>query len=323
MDYFSKFSLAWDYRKETNKQLKVWLDPLNSNATKLEGKTPYSAKSLCKAVTNFKDNDTHAAVQILNGLTKLGYWSGSNQVGITDFAEQFKFSKNCEVQGVTLGIAKVKLNPLFSSSFVELQVYSGNDKPETLLYSEKFDINKFWIDGMNYLSFKNTVKTEGNFFISYNLSQMNQGDTLVVYMANRKADVTNSFYLKDQNGWKTYNAQNLASNGSALLTELIACNIDDPLGVDEFKTILPEARFFPNPLNGSSLLTVQTTDPIDCEENIVVYDLLGKKQHIPFNLIEQNQLRFDFTGKRPGIYVINLEAGGRLIVCKIAYVPSR
>jgi len=320
-DYYEKFALSWNHRQEISQQLKYWLDPLNSNTQKLSGMASNSGKTLCKPYTNFKNDDTQAAVQITNGLTKKGYWSGSNLLGFTDFAEQFIFSKNCEVQGVTLGIAKLKTNPLNTNTYIDIQVYQGKDKPETLIYTEKFDITHFTVDAMNYLQFKNPVKTVGSFFISYNISQLHQGDSLVVYMANRKTDVTNSFYLKNQNGWSTYNANNLNGNGSALLFELIACNIDDPLGIDEFKTDLPEARFFPNPITGNSALTIQTVNPIDCEEEIAVYDLLGKKQNIPYTLNGTNSLSLIFTGKSPGIYLIHLDAGGRTITGKVAYIP--
>lgn len=320
-DYFEKFALAWDYRKETDKQLKVWLDSMNSGATKLNGMSSNSGKTLCKPITNFKDNDTHTALPITNGLTQRGYWSGSNLAGFTDFAEQFKFSKNCEVQGITLGIAKLKINPLYPNSYINVEVYSGKDYPDSLLYSEKFVLNKFYNDGMNYLPFKSPVQTVGNFFISYNISHVQEGDTIAVYMANRKTDTPNSFYLKNQDGWSPYNLQNLKGNGSALLIELIACNIDDPMGIGDFITDLTEARFFPNPVTSGSLLNVQTVDTIYFPEDIAVYDLLGKKQDIPYTVNGLNSMSLNFVGKRPGIYLIHLEAGRRAIVGKVAYIP--
>ena len=318
-DFFEKLALSWDHRNETNKQLKYWLDPLNSNVDKLNGMYSGSKETLCKPYTNFKNNDTQAAIQITSGLTKKGYWSGTNQSGYTDFAEQYKFSKNCEIQGITFGIAKLKIYSTDKSLIVK--VYSGKDKPETLLYSEQFALKNLYVDAMNYLPFKNTVKTVGNFFVSYNISQLEPGDTLAVYMANRKSDLTNSFYLKDQIGWTAYTAHNLNGNGSALLTEIIACNIDDPLGIDEFKTDLPNARFYPNPLSGTSVLTIQTVDSIECEEEIAVYDLLGKNQQISYSISGPNSLFLNFEGKRPGIYLVNLVAGGRTIVGKVAYLP--
>ena len=319
-DYFEKFALSWNHRTDSmSRQLKYWLDPVNSNPEKLNGMSLYSGKLLCKPVTNFKDNDTHAAIQISSGLTKKGYWSGSNLVGYTDFAEQFKFSKNCEIQGITLGVAKIKT--VYANSYIDVQVYGGTDKPEILLYSEKFDAKKFWNDGMNYLPFKNSVKTTGTFYISYNITQMNSGDTLAVYMANRTSDMTNSFYLKNQSGWSKFNSTNVLGNGSALLMEIVACNVDDPNGVNELRADQSDALFFPNPLSGSSMLTIQTEKQIDCPEEITVFDLLGKKVEVAITQIGQNNLNLNFRGQRPGIYMVHLESGGRTIVGKIAYVP--
>jgi hypothetical protein len=320
-DYFEKFALAWDYRKETSKQLKNWLDPLSSGTEKLDGMSLNSGSKLCNAITNFKDNDTHEAIQISNGLTKKGYWSGSNLIGFSEFAEQYKFSKSCDVQGVALGVAKVKTNSSYANSYIDIRVYQGTDKPETLLYSEKYDINKFWNDAMNYISFASPVKTVGNFFVSYNISQMHVGDTLVVYMANRIADISNSFFLKNQEGWLAYNSQNLSGNGSALLTELIACNIDDSTANEEFIPNVEKDRFFPNPLNGSEDLNVQTVDSIDFPEQIAVYDLLGKKQDVPFTVVGPNSVTMNFSGKRAGIYIIRIKAGDRIAIGKIAYLP--
>lgn len=320
-DFFEKFSLAWDYRKETTKQLKFWLDPVNSNVEKLDGLSPAAGITLCKPFTNIKDKDSYAAIQIINGFTKKGYFSGSNLAGFTDFAEQFTSTKNCEVQGISLGIAKVKTNPLFAQSFINVQVYEGNEFPETLLYSEKYDIKKFWVDGMNYLKFQSPVKTNGNFFIAYNINDLHEGDTLAVYMANRKSDTTNSFFLKNQTGWMAYNSQNISGDGSALLTELIACNVDT-LSVDSV-IIDKDAKaiFYPNPLIGNVNLTVKTADEINCPEDVTVYDLLGKLQNISCISNGSNELMLNFSGKRPGLYFVHIEAGGQTIVGKIAYIP--
>lgn len=320
-DYFAKFALAWNYKSESSRQLKAWLDPINSNVESLNGLSPDSGKNLCTPVTNFKDTDTYAAIQITNGITKKGYYSGSNLAGFTDFAEKYTFSKNCEVQGVTLGVAKVKTNPLFEKSYINIQVFEGTDQPTTLLYSEKYDIKKFWIDGMNYLSFQTPVKTSGNFFISYNIQELHEGDTLAVYMANRKSDFTNSFYLKNQTGWQSYNSQNLNGNGSALLIELIVCNVDSPSGLIDNDDELVDARFFPNPMRGNSILKVKTRDTIECVENTVIYDLLGKEQNVTCIQNGPNELMLNFSGKRPGIYFVHVEAGGRKIVGKIAFIP--
>jgi len=320
-DYFEKFALAWDYRTETSKQLKIWLDPINSGVEKLDGMELNSSKSICGVYTNFKNTDTHTTIQIPNGMTKKGYWSGSNLSGFTEFAEQFAFSKSCEISGISLGIAKTKLNPLYVNSSIDVQVYEGTNKPEKLIYSENFSINKFYSDAMNYLQFASAVETKGNFFISYNVSKLNTGDTLVVYMANRKSDATNSFYLKNIDGWSTYNSHNLNGNGSALLVELLACNVSDTASVDTTRSGLIAARFYPNPVTGNSTLYVETVETIDCPDEVTVYDMLGKKQKIPFTQLAPNKMGLTLTGLRPGIYFIHLESCGKSIVGKVAYFP--
>ena len=254
-------------------------------------------------------------------MTKKGYWSGSNLSGFTEFAEQFAFSKSCEISGISLGIAKAKLNPLYANSSIDIQVYEGTNKPEKLIYSENFSINKFYSDAMNYLQFASAVETKGNFFISYNVSKLNTGDTLVVYMANRKSDATNSFYLKNIDGWSTYNSHNLNGNGSALLVELLACNVSDTASVDTTKSGLIAARFYPNPVTGNSTLYVETVEAIDCPDEVTVYDMLGKKQKIPFTQLAPNKMGLTLTGLRPGIYFIHLESCGKSIVGKVAYLP--
>lgn len=319
-DYFVKFALEWDYRKEKTKQLKTWLDPINSNVESIDGLSPNSGTKLCSPVTNFKNNDSYAAIQILNGTTKRGYFSGTNVAGFTDFAEQYKFSTSCEVQGISLGIAKVKTNSTTTLSFINVQVYSGINEPTTLLYEQKFEINKLMADGMNYLKFLSPVKTTGTFYVTYNIQQLHQGDTLAVYMANRISDNTNSFFLKNNTGWVGYNTQNTGGNGSALLTELVACGIDLSTQIDSFENNIG-AFFYPNPLSGNSSLTIRTKEMIDFPANTVVYDLLGKKQNVSVILNAPNELMLNFSNQIPGIYFVHVVAGGRTIVGKIAYIP--
>ncbi|MBC8006144.1 MAG: trypsin-like peptidase domain-containing protein, partial [Verrucomicrobia bacterium] len=134
-DFFSKFALAWSYRREQNRQLKTWLDPVNSNAEKINGHDPNIGETLCQPITNFKNADFHDALQIREGGVHKGYYGGTNSAGFTDFAELYKFSESCEIQGVSLGIAKAKTNPLFAESMINVRVYEGENEPVTLLYS--------------------------------------------------------------------------------------------------------------------------------------------------------------------------------------------
>lgn len=318
-DFFARLDLTWDYRKEASQQLKAWLDPAGTNAERVEGIRPNQGAELCMPITNFKNSDFHDALQITMGGTRKGYFGGSNTAGFTDFAEQYRVQGSCEIQGVNLGIARAKVRSGSTESSISVQVYDGISMPGTLLYSQKFSIRDFYPGAMNYLAFTRPVKTSGNFFISYNVQELSTGDTLAVYLAKRAQDTSNSFFMKNASGWLSYNTQNAQGNGSALLTELIACNMDAATVIDSFD-IETGAEFFPNPLAGNTELVVTTKDQIEYAESIVVYDLMGKMQNISYSFRSPKELLLNFTGLRSGIYFIHFVAAGRPIVGKIAYI---
>jgi len=48
---------------------------------------------------------------------------------------------------------------------------------------------------------------------------------------------------------------------------------------------------------------------------------MGKKLEVETIITDPNNVRLNFSGKRNGIYFVRLNAGGRSIVGKVAYVP--
>jgi hypothetical protein len=323
-DYFEKFAVSWDLRTDSiTRQLKHWLDPMQTNPTTLNGYQPYSQDLKCVPFTNLKNEDTYEAKQIVANNVKKGYYSGTNKLGYTNFAEKYQTTKNLEVSGVSLGIARLRTNCEFTGCYVNLQIYSGNDVPERLIYTETFDAQKLYLGAMNYLQFKKPIQTAGTFFVSYSIEQLHEHDTLVVFMAKRiTSDKTNSFFIKDNEIWKSYTAINPEEGGSALVTELIGCNVDNPSAIDDLLLAdISKARIFPNPLRGNSYLSIVADDEIDCLEDIAVYDLVGKKQILDVMQKGSKEFMLNFSGKQPGTYLLHFEAGGRQIVGKVVYIP--
>jgi len=69
------------------------------------------------------------------------------------------------------------------------------------------------------------------------------------------------------------------------------------------------------------LLAIQTEKQVDCPEEIAIFDLLGKQVKVAVVQTGPNNLTLNFSGQRPGIYLVHIETGGRTIIGKIAYVP--
>ncbi|MBN1985139.1 MAG: hypothetical protein JW761_02485, partial [Prolixibacteraceae bacterium] len=106
-DYFARMDLAWDYKPEITKQLKHWLDPVNNGASYINGKRFYEEENLCGAFTNLTDNDEHQLLSITVDGNDSGYWGGTNNAGISEFAEKFTIDGDEAIQGVSLGVGRI------------------------------------------------------------------------------------------------------------------------------------------------------------------------------------------------------------------------
>lgn len=318
-DYFAKIKMAWDYKSEQNKQLKYWLDPTNTNETKIDGYNPYSGEQKCSVLTNLSVSDTTQLKRISDNTLSSGYLSGTNSAGYTEFAEKFSGLNSCVLSGVSLGVARSYVaNDDYD---IVVKVYKGDDLPTTLLYTENFSMNELVPEAMNYLAFNQAVSTTGNFFISYSVSLLNQADTFAVYQAKRET-IENSFYLKTNDGWIDYKTLSGSLTGSALLMELVACAVDDGNYPVFLKNVsIDELKIFPNPLTRGGKLTIQHQCKIENSQSIKIYNLMG--QEIPFLIVSEDvkSIQLQLLETRAGIYILNLEMDGEKYSEKISLVP--
>lgn len=318
-DYFSRFDKAWDYRSEPDKQLKTWLDPSNKGIKSLWGKNFNNGVDYCDAFTNLKDGDTHELVKIV-GATKVfsGYWTGTNNEGYTEFAEKFFIKGDEAVQGVLLGVGKVKLKQLNSDSRITVKVYEGNGLPSEEIYSQQVNIKDMAQDAMNYIKFTKAVTPIDSFFVGFELSHVQAGDTFALYQTIRKVNAPNSFLLKKGNLWSKFRDLYPANNSAALVTEVLACNVDTfkndtPLVEDTLDILV-----YPNPFDG--IINLEAGDLFE-QEMIRVFNLVGQKIAVKITRTAPLKARIDFTGNIPGIYIIQLRDQKRNVSKKVAFFP--
>ena len=100
---------------------------------------------------------------------------------MNEFAEAYKITGNAKIYGTYI------VNPAISKMSdleVEITVYNGSDKPETLLYSESFSPSFVTLndksafidstkpmnrDQESFITFKEPIDVSGNFFIGYKI----------------------------------------------------------------------------------------------------------------------------------------------------------
>lgn len=317
-DYFARFNLAWDYRADSAKQLKHWLDPIKSGAQVLEGKQFYEGRELCGAFTNLGDADKYGLIPATKDNKFAGYWGGSNSIGITEFMERYSIEGNEILSGVSLGVGKFKSKVTSSNSEITLKVYNGNEKPEQLIYSKVVKTAELAQDAMNFIGFSEEVKPGNTFFVGFELSNIQPLDSFAVYQSLRVAGSDNSFYLKQNGAWYNFMETNPNQKAMANIFELVACNIDD------FSTDTPmvdnpgDILVYPNP--SQSLFVVEAGQEIP-DNAITVHNLLGQQNGIKTTRISQYKVSVDLTGNVPGVYFVRFDTGQGIISRKISFVP--
>lgn len=320
-DYFARFSFAWDYYSETGKQLKPWLDPNGSNALSLDGFTPYTEADLCGAYTNFKDDDTHIDPWIIENDNLTGYWSGNNNYGYSEFAEKFENSESSELIGVSIGIAKSTVGDVNSFGKINFSVYSGDELPDELLYSQLFALSSLDEGVMNYLEFDEVVNTTGTFFITYSLELLEPADTFAVYIAKRDVDPINTFFIKDGAEWYSYPEKTLKGVGSALLMEVVMCNMDTLVADGGLKNAKLDFEVFPNPFHSGQNLLVKFKKAVS-PSIVQVFNLMGKQVQVQYTQPSDKWLSFNFSGQTPGNYFIKIiDSKGRYRV-RVIYLGT-
>jgi lysyl endopeptidase len=318
-DYFSRFDRAWDYRSEPEKQLKFWLDPGNTGLKSLWGRNFNTGVDYCDAFTNLRDGDKHQLVRLINSAQKFsGYWTGTNGEGLIEFAEKFIIKGNEVLQGVSFGVGMVKLKQSTSESKITLKVYQGNGEPKNEIYSQQVRIRDLAQDAMNYIKFSQVVVPIDTFYISFDLAQVQAGDTFAVYQTVRNSYPVNSFMYKKGTAWLNFNNSGTTNKPGALVCEALACNIDSFSNDTHVVKGTVDVLCYPNPF--ISQVNVESGEQFE-PENISVFDLLGHKVYVKVSLTSQLKARIDFSGNVPGIYVIRLKDDKRNIARKVAYSP--
>ncbi len=313
-DYYASFAVYWDYKSDTARQVKYWLDPINSGVSFVDGKQFYSGENLCDAYTNLKDFDEHATVQMTSGGTFAGYWGGTNIVGITEIVEHFSISGDESLKGVSFGVGKIIRKAALLSK-ITVKVYSGATLPDQLLYSKEIALNNLVADAMNFIAFDQDVQPSGDFFVGFDLSNVQEVDTFVLYQSLRQTGEANSFYYNLNGNWTDFadNDQGAMCN----VMEVLACNIEN--ATDTPNVTLPEKVWiYPNP--AQSELTIES-DQVITVETISVFNLIGQEIKVPLLSVHTNRVKLDLSGNTPGIYIVRFNYNDSYVTRKFSLIP--
>jgi len=317
-DYFSQFKMAWDYKADSSHQLQYWLDPVKSGQVKLNGRNFMVDENACTSYTNLQDFDVHENVPLLVNGQFLGYWGGNNNVGITEFMERFIFFGYSELAAVSFGIGKLFVHPTSRDSEITLKIYDGEEFPESLIHEERIPLNDLVEDAMNRINLSTVVQLADTFFVGFELSNVYQQDSVVLYQSRRQPERLNHFLFKRNEQWYNFKNSNESNFSMTNVIELLACStLELPIDTGLVDSPL-EILIFPNPTNSKFTLATGTTIAL---ENISVFNMLGQKIPVTYSSLQERKVEINLDGNQPGVYFVRFNAGDEFVVKKLSFVP--
>lgn len=318
-DFYYGLFAAWQPSDEADKQLQCWLSPDNPDLKQCDGMDPYagaSALRLSHVIENGKQDYIETAL-----LTENSYLFGLNETGTTEYAEKYALLSPAELYGCYL------VTPAYSGRTdpqVDIRVYSGEDKPETLLAQKAFrPVYQSWEDGgaidqtkplyrsqEHFIVFDEPVRVQGNLFISYKITGENS-DRFCVYNVSKGELSGNTAWLNDpEKGWIA--ASQRADNGfsTALYIDPVLAYTDNVTGNEAITASVP-VRFVTESATHTLHLWLEAT----LSATYQLYDMTGR-------LVDSRKLTVPLTvcsypALSSGFYIARVVCQGHEYTCKV------
>jgi hypothetical protein len=233
-DYYAAVFKAWSPSDNVQEQLKAWLDPNESGLTILDGLDPY-ADNPSYRLSNIGEMKRQDSITV----TKLpppagGNLFGVNSLGTTEYAEEYQVPENAQIDGVYFVTPAVADTERLD---VEVTVYTGDEKPQTLLHTEvflptyleqsvldsSFIETEKWLNRAqeSFIRFSQPLVVSGTFYIGYKIKAP-ENSSFTVYNLPPGQTTRNTAWINKQGEWvKASSHPQLPFNSSLFIDPVI------------------------------------------------------------------------------------------------------
>ncbi len=297
-DYYTKFSMSWDFFDESDKQLKKWLDPIETELQSINGYFPYEEIfTTCEKNANYIENDK---ISLTKPETGWGFWSGHSSYQFSSFAEKFQNDTVLQIPGIYMQIARLPKN---DTGTIYIKLWSGDEFPGLLLAKKRYSYTQLIAGEEIYLPFDTVVNVKGNYFAGYDISYQAESDTFAVYQVNSSIkSPSKSFYFKNNLGWQKYSRISQVPQYATLAVCPRVCGI-----TNKKKPIIDdgdEPVIFPNP--AFDLLSVDFKNTDVKHISLSIYDLSGRLVQKNSTIVYYRTMYVDLNKLQTGIYVCEI-----------------
>ena len=310
-DYFQMFSHSWNDYPEDESQLAVWLDPLNTRTTVLEGYDPYAELwATGDTLSNIGDTE-----ELTNGNSGLewGSHAGHNNLQSTEFAEKFESSSGKMVFGLLLDVNRNYISR--NSHVLYIRLWNGVEHPEELIYEKTVQLTDISAGEINFIALDTIVPVNNQFFSGYAIEYYTPADTFSTFMAQRPKG-PNTAYVFNGNEWSPLNIFTgglIASNSFGIYPIVYDRPDREPDVMQD-----GEIMVYPNPANDFFRVVFREiqTEPVKLSISNMQGQVLLKKDLGAF----QHIIPVELTGIPAGVYVIRADVGVKHYRAKVAVV---
>lgn len=300
-DYFAKLSNSWADYTAWNRQLKHWLDPMNTDSVRIMGMDPFIAeKASCDTIETVAKSEK---LRLYNTNLLWGSYSGHNSDLYTQFAEKIDEGGHLKISGFYVNPATVYRTS--DLAFVRFKLWKDGAVPGDEITVTSVYLRDITPKMVNYFSFDSTIFVDGPVYLGYSLEYAAKSDTFALYQAeDRGASGYSGMFLFKEGVWKNISQVTSPSIHSSLSLGLISCSLVNSISEKEVRK--QTLKVYPNPVSAGMInAEVPSTENIDAS----VYDLMGRKAPVKFKTSD-NLLTLDVSGLSQGLYILKVMIPG-------------
>jgi hypothetical protein len=265
-DYFARLNKIWNFLPQDSARVDVWLNPMGDGRTSMPGFDPNNSSMF--RLSHFPNIGTPQLIPVAGGD---GYWSGANSLLTTNVAERYNEVRSGKVYGVFLMPGK---NKVYGNGRIDIQIWSGLNKPQTLMYQKQVVIQGS-TNKEALVLFDDPVYVSGPFYVGYKINYTAPADSFAVYQVNLPRE-EDSFFLNDPvDGWKIYDKTS-GEMPSALWIDAL---VGEVVFTDSSKVEITENQLIvaPNPVRNYMYIYYKD----DGNGKATVFDMAGKPDWLP------------------------------------------
>lgn len=322
-DYFSMFSYQWNYSPVTSRQLKKWLDPDNTGATKVDEMNPYTAPTICDLISDVTGDEKYVLAKVNNGR---GYVSGHNSYRVASYAQEFYQTDKTTLSAFSVAFAKASTGANNGNSVVNFQIYQMNEStgtPGTILKTIQVPISSLKSADNNFIPLDKPLDITGTYFIGYDINYSNSSDTVAVYhsVARATSDLNRAF-CKIDNEWQPFYWVPEIGIRTSLLISSYGCgttfaqapNPPVQIGDKQFRVYYPT--------NSSSNLLYLVNSGKTEYGRISFYDIMGRKISETTRILTTEPMELDCSHLGSAVYLVEISTIEKREVIKVKVIRS-